>query len=188
MGVKIDVELDYVLKLVDDFLKKEADKLVNYIKNGTSINRASIFFADKPKSIDGDESVFKENIDANSSGVYVFVVTEPVTLKRDEFNKVAYASPMKENFNGKFLGNDTLYVGKSENEIYKRVNSHIVNNVEKTYLLRLNDKYRKKLYKKTKVYVFVLKEEYQKYAKMIVASVEGYLHKNLEPKVGTKRT
>lgn len=57
-----------------------------------------------------------------------------------------------------------------------------------TYSLRLNAPERHNLFGRIRVYQFSLKEEYQKYAKTIVSSVESYLHEQLSPLVGARRS
>jgi len=189
MAVKLRVDLNAVLDSVDEYLESEAQQLVLVVtEDEQQLKEDSLFtFVDCMK-IENMDSFVDENNCKDCPGVYIFKLTENVQI--GTFNDTNYASQIKEEFvlsKQDFDKNEILYLGKSENDIATRINQHIKNNTEKTYSLRLNDNDRKHLYGKLKVYIFVLKKEYKKYNKVIVAGVEGYLHKSLKPVVGSKR-
>ena len=191
MQKKTNKSLLFLIDDVNKYIKNEAEAITKYIKEETPIPRNNIFSLLDAKDIKSNNSTFdNEN---KCSGVYVFKITNEVEVNNSEgdFNDVDYASPLKDEYLGdglKFKVNDVLYIGKSEVDIIGRVKQHINNDTKKTYSLRLNSKYRCHLYEKIRVYVFKLKDDYANYSKMIVAGVEGYLHEELNPKVGTKRT
>lgn len=189
MAVKLSVDLKAVLDSVNEYLESEAQQLVLVVtEDEQQLKEDSLFSLVDCMEIESMDSVVDKNNCKDCPGVYVFKLTEDVQI--GAFNDTNYASQIKEEFvlsKQNFDKNEILYLGKSEKDIASRINQHINNSTQKTYSLRLNDDNRKHLYGKLKVYIFVLKEEYKNYNKVIVSGVEGYLHEKLNPVVGSKR-
>ena len=90
--------------------------------------------------------------------------------------------------NSDFIDGQVLYLGKTEESLFDRLTEHINGDDSKrTYSLKLSDNNRKSLKSKIKILVFKLNEDYEKYAKTVLSSIESRLHDELHPRVGSKR-
>ena len=186
----IGIDCLSVLKSVDGCFEQEAKSIFTHIKQPYKYQ--SDFFDVQKISV-----LSNTIIPEMTSGVYVFVINSKTPIKQSNFIAVNY-SPQFNNSNHKRLGikrgddfknGEILYLGKSEKKLKKRLEEHIGQPKGKnTYALRLGDKNRQLLYGKLDLYVFTLKNEYKKYSKTILSSVESFLHDIACPRMGTKRT
>lgn len=193
MGSKIEIDLLTVLESVDNFFELQAKNLSRLVKEGELLSGNSLFEFDSCVSIESCEDQFEFSDGKKCPGIYVFQITASINVDNPngKFNDTLYAAKLKTEYSGKksFHKGEVLYLGKGEKDILARINQHIcMEGNTTTYSLRLNAPERHHLFGKIKVYPFSLKEEYQKYAKTIVSSVESYLHYQLNPLAGTKRS
>lgn len=167
-------------KKIEDLLKEETNKIVEYYKNDNKHFNSNVF----------DVQVLKEYTDENldncskEPAIYIFKIINDVTIEDNKFNNVLYGA--KTNFEGnEFKIGDTLYVGKSF-DIKKRLIEHTIKAGDKTYSLRLFEKYRNSILNNS-FNIYIFKCLNKDYYKMILSIVETNLHEILQPKVGTKR-
>ncbi len=192
MGVKVGIELISVLESINLRFKKEAKDVSNYVRNGSCLAENSMFSYDGNMIIKGVCDKFKTKYDKNRAGIYVFEIVNQVNIDNTEegFNATSNSAKIKKGIIGKgkttFEPKEILYLGKKEKDIANRINEHICLEGT-TSSLKLNDANRCHLYQNVRVYAFVLKEEYNNYAKVIVSGVESHLHEILKPLVGTSR-
>ncbi len=163
----------------------------NETKNITNNNELT-YFEKKNKTITNNIDTSDLN---DSPCVYIFYTHNEFDLEKFkenkiDFNDVKYGSKTNPNLDDTKSNNDNqycFYLGKSY--ICKtRINQHIENNSGSTYSLRLNDTNRENMLKHLKLNIFILKEEYIEYAKIILPLIEEKLHDECKPLVGTSRT
>lgn len=120
-------------------------------------------------------------------------MVDTIDVEIKEFNDVNKATKLKHEKSEYFRtlsAGDTLYIGKSEDDLEKRINQHI--NLEEdssTYSLKLSSANRKQLLSsKLRVVCFIMKPKYKNHIKILLPVVERYLHKELTPLVGSAKT
>ena len=167
-----------------ELCENEADKMQNAIGKAPSEYKSNIF--SKCDTIQCKE-INNKSILAEQSGIYFFVITNNTSLPND-FDGVKYGAKTNENFKEEALKEwDVFYLGKTEGSLDKRIKEHCVKSSTKTYSLKLDDKRRERLKEFLKVYMFTLNKEYQEYAKLILSTVESFLHGKCNPKIGSSR-
>lgn len=176
-------------KLFDDFedmCEKEASKIFAFYKDNTGDFDSELFELKHNKiKIDCITNKNKEK----KSGIYIFIVSSKFTINCDEFDSVTYAAKTNDRLKkNTFIENDCFYLGKSESDILGRISEHLNNETTKTYSLRLNSESREFVINKIHLFTFVLKDDFIKYKKLLLPTIESYLHELLKPKVGSKRT
>lgn len=132
-------------------------------------------------------------LEAKLGGLYIFTIKNTVAdVDIIEFNDVEKATKLKRKKGVStisFEEGNTLYVGKSEDDLRERINQHIsLCEDSSTYSLKLSSEKRKFLLEnKLMVSCFTIKTEYEKYKKIILPVIERYLHKELSPLVGSSK-
>ncbi len=121
----------------------------------------------------------------DKSGVYVFKMIEDWTVPSD-FNSHRYCAKMKDKDIKKFEKDKILYAGKSY-EMIKRINEHYSKKLSKPYSLKLGYDGRKGLKEKSIMMLFLLKDELKEHKDVILPLLEGKLHAELQPLVGSRR-
>lgn len=187
--MNIDIDLKAVLLSIDDFFDKETTNIVNNLNSLESYS--SDIFDGKQFNV----SIISMN-KVNKPGLYIFRINSQTPIQVNGFDSVKNAPKLNQK-NHEILGiqksdafknQDILYLGKSEENVSKRLSEHISNPTSKsTYALRLGHQNRNMLNGKFEVIVFELKEKYKKFAKTILSSIESRLHDKLNPRVGSKR-
>lgn len=180
MNMKIEVDVLTVLSNIDEMLGNESLLINKKVTNESLPYNSEIF----------DFWISKEDEDykkIGKPGIYVFKMKDECPL--NEFDSVEYAPKTNAELNGEsFVKNDILYLGKSESNLAKRLEEHIKGpSSKKTYALRLNDSKREHIIGNFDLYCFILKDKFNRHSKLILSTVESYLHDNLKPKVGSKR-
>lgn len=186
--MQINVELNELLKAIDNTFDDEVNVISKCIINGGPYN-SEIFEKIGPKVV---RRPIDDKYGTDGPGVYIFRIKTQNPIRVPNFNKVNNAPKINGKICGKwdghFLNNDILYLGKSESNVSERLSEHISGpSSDSTYALKLNDENRKALLDNVEVFVFELKSKYQVYAKTILSAVESKLHDKLLPKVGSKR-
>ena len=121
----------------------------------------------------------------STGGVYIFLMTKDYNVTSD-FNHVNYGAQLK-NANSKntLYTGEILYIGKAE-KFLGRMHQHFHIDNNRTGSLKLLAEPRKGLIGNFTIYAFQVKKKYKQYMQPIIATVEKYLHKNLEYLVGNK--
>lgn len=180
--MKLETSSEDIFQSVESSLRNEASIILQMIYNNVKVTSNLFDVID----FSNQSCTAKEN----DIGIYVFMMikTTPVDFNSLCFNDTKYGAKTNRNLSStSFLVGDCLYLGKSETGISARVAEHMNPTSTTTYSLRLNAMERQHVINNVGIYTFVLKKEYEKYKKLILPVVEGYLHDNLHPKVGSKR-
>lgn len=187
--MNIDIGLKAVLVSIDDFFDEETLNIVNNLNSLGSYS--SDIFDGKQFNV---SKIYM--IGGNRPGLYIFRINSQMPIQVNKFDAVDNAPKLNQK-NHRILGIkksddfknlEILYLGKSEENVYKRLIEHISNPKSKsTYALRLGHQNRNMLNGKLDLFVFELKEEYREFAKTILSSIESRLHDKLYPRVGSKR-
>lgn len=177
------------LKNIDKSISTEADKIKMFLESKQY--QSNLFNQPMSFCIKGANPIPSQK---DISGIYIFYIANKISIKNiSEFNNVHHATKIKNKKNQVFVDldiGDVLYVGKSEDELISRINQHITfSGDEETYSLKLNSKDRKFLLDSyITVCYFELNSQYDDYKKIILPSVESYLHSCLKPKIGSAKT
>lgn len=186
----LGITFEDVMKSIDKFFDDESDEIAN---NLNSIDKYSseLFNGGVEKNV--SKSIqFK----TTNPGIYIFRMNNTVKNQNGCFDKVSAAPKLNGKNHSKlrikkdsdFLADQILYLGKSEESVFKRLNEHITyNENNKTYALKLSDENRSNVLGNIDVFVFELKEEYIEFVKTILSSIESHLHDKLLPRVGSKK-
>ena len=184
----MDELLDF-LKNIDKSISTEAEKIKTFLESKQY--QSNLFNQPTSFDIKGDDPISSQK---EISGVYIFYISNKVGIKNiSEFNDVHHATKIKKKRNQISVNldiGDVLYVGKSEDELTARINQHITfSGNEETYSLKLNSPGRNFLLDRyITVYYFELNSQYDDYKKIILPTVERYLHSYLNPKIGSAKT
>ena len=178
---EIDISEKEILKLSNDCLAEEAERIANIVKNNG--NNALLFFdALTPIRITAASALQGVK---NGPAIYVFRMAKDVS--KAKFDDVTYGAKTNSNLKGaKFEKDCFLYLGKAEN-VQKRLDEHLGGADKAPYSLKLGHANRNHLLGNVELYVFYLKKDFEPYALTILSSVESHLHDLLKPCVGTKR-
>ncbi len=185
---------DYIknsLKLLDELFGNESNKIDKCVKDPSYKYESKLF----ELTLNGHKIDDKQNLESKKGpGIYIFMIdydskNNQLVSLTNEFNKVKYGAKAKKTFVNKKIENSTiLYLGKDEENIFKRINEHLYECSEPTYSLRIFDEKRKDLSDKIIIYAFVLNDGFQKYKKTILSDIENRLHLLLNPIVGSRRS
>lgn len=184
----MDELLDF-LKNIDKSISTEAEKIKTFLES--KHYQSNLFNQPNYFDINGDSPIPSQK---EISGIYIFYIAKKVSIKNmSEFNDVYHATKIKKKKNQVSVDldiGDVLYVGKSEDELISRINQHITfSGNEETYSLKLNSPDRIFLLDSyITIYYFELNSQYDEYKKIILPSVECYLHSCLKPKIGSAKT
>ena len=178
---EIDISEKEILKLSNDCLAKEAERIANIVKNND--NNTLLFF-DALAPIRITAASVLQGV-KNDPAIYVFRMAKAVS--KAKFDDVKYGAKTNSNLKGtKFKKDGFLYLGKAEN-VQKRLDEHLDAADKAPYSLKLGHSNRSHLVSNVELYVFYLKKEFKRYKLTILSAVESRLHDLLEPYVGTKR-
>lgn len=186
MKIEVDVNAGDLLESINELCKNEATKIRDSINSKSSFVSDVFILKDNASKLN---HITAKNTDV---GIYIFIVTANVPLNGSgvaDFDSVSYAAKTNNKLKGRtFKSSDCLYLGKSETNLYKRIEEHTcVPSGPKTYSLRLGTTERQHVKSSLRLYTFTLKNEFKKYKKVLLPIVEGYLHDFMLPKVGSKR-
>lgn len=182
-------DLKTLLDQIDNLSKQEVKLIASTLKGNAY--HSDLF--EKHDDIVVNSSGDWITLEANAGGLYIFTVNNSIEVNIKDFNDVNKATQLKHKTGVStihFEKGDTLYVGKSEDDLQNRINQHIgLREDSCTYSLKLSSEKRKFLFKNNlSVSYFTIKAEYQKHKKILLPVIERYLHKELSPLVGSAKT
>lgn len=167
---------------IKEYLKAESKKIVKCVKDGAK--ESELFDPSNYQLKETNEGYSCEYKGKKKAGIYVFYSNEPEIEIPKDFDDVNYGAKLNEdNKNTK----QCLYVGKSY-DLKKRINEHLSGEDKSPYSLKCGHSKRKELFKNSKVYIFELKDEKVEYKELILPTIEGFLHNELKPRIGSPRT
>lgn len=167
------------LKTIDEECKIECDKIVECIHgaeyHSDVFDQPFVFdtLADRPQKLWGRR------------GVYVFMIKKEVPLTTEQvrtWNKIIGAGFTNWR-QGSLKEGDCLYVGSSTTSLFSRIRQHFIADGEQA-ALRLSDPRRSVVLDSVRVYAFPAKKIYNKHYRLLVTTVESFLHEALRPKAG----
>ena len=177
-----------LLDQIDKLSEKEVELIVSAL-NGSNYDGDLFKKIDNILIRSSDDLV---TLKSKIGGLYVFTVTNTVYVDIKDFNDVNKSTKLRHKKGLSttcFKKGDTLYVGKSEDDLKDRITQHIsLCEDSSTYSLKLSSEKRKFLLENgLMVSCFTIKTEYEKYKKIILPVIERYLHKELSPLVGSAK-
>lgn len=192
MAIDVRVQLNSVLFAVKETLAHQAELISFGVSNYNSksnvvANEACLFAKPKRFQVTGANNLLNASTQP-SPGIYIFLVARKVAVYSHKFNSLKNGAKLKSKFQARknFEPGDILYIGKA-NDLVARINLHIYNDTT-TYSLKLNHSCRKHLYGHIEVVYFKLKRTYWQHAGIILPEIERYLHKRLNPMIGSAKS
>lgn len=183
-------DLKALLDQIDKLCKREVRAIASALKGNAY--HSDLFEKHSDIVISSSEDLVTWGV--KLGGLYIFIMKKSVVdVDIEDFNDVKKATKLKHKKGVStisFEEGDTLYVGKSEDDLRDRINQHInLCEDSTTYSLKLSSDKRKFLLEnKLMVSCFTLKAEHEKHKKILLPIIERYLHKELSPLVGSAKT
>lgn len=157
----IKKSLDNIKEKIEETAELISKKL---LKTNEIISRSYSFDANE---LEGK----KEQL--NCKGIYIFEFKlKPQVFKKDEFNKVRYASKLLKSVEPNNISRGSiLYVGKSEN-LFDRLSEHINSLHATTYSLKLDNEERQAIKKNLRVRCYIFGDSMDEFYKIISRELE----------------